>query len=323
MLFRSISCVLAGSYSDPDEAVFDQTILINFVKTPVTTLDCKKNNIDSEVYVAAYTFDSLQQTVKGYVSYSENSGIKLLLEDAKNHTCTPLQGNFTIDVETDVEYKLVFYVSEIPEEEYTFIITKPVPDTLDDVITITEFPFYRRVTVPKNYSHTISDDCSSEEENADKIYGVMYYVKSNTDITVEVNTCMESEGLNAIHIVKENSESDLKCLVAKDSYQTADYNCASGIGSKVQFELHPTKRVRIYAGLVVKPAKDTSFTLTVNNIGDAPEEHPDWELWMWFGIITGVIVVFIILVMSVIFAYEFIQRKRHANIVGADRKSVV
>ncbi|BFU19972.1 hypothetical protein EHI8A_028570 [Entamoeba histolytica HM-1:IMSS-B] len=308
ILLLCICAVLANPYSDPQLIDIPIQLSTQLSTTITEKTQCTSMKLTS-IYTSAFIFDSIKNHSLLVSSNTNNVTFSIFLEDANNHTCNKVILGIPIKIETNVQYKLVVYSTELTTELININLDYvPEQDADGTTVTIKDLPFFRYITIP-HYINETKDSCSSldKDQESQGIYGDVYTVDIDEDLVLEINTCGYSDGLNAIHVIYENGG---KCLKLADSYSTEDLQCASGLGARVSVDIHPSSPLKIYAGFIVPSVNDRSFLLNITKIGDAKAEQKEWEMWMWFGIITAVIVIFCTLVMGTIIVYAVIKRKK-------------
>ncbi|ELP84485.1 hypothetical protein EIN_168900, partial [Entamoeba invadens IP1] len=303
-----------SSYLEPQPITIPTSFsILSLDQTEIT--ECTTNP-HTNIFTAAYLFDSIKNSQ--IIVTSENSTLSMFLED-HTHTCKSFVLNAPVTIDTSVQYKMVFYSTEQLESHVTVNLAyynESDPDGKQNM-TITDFPFFRYVTVPANSSH-IEDFCSNKDTDQDYqvIYGDMYYISAEEDLTLEINTCGHTDMLTAIHVIYENGG---KCLNFSDTYLTADLRCGGGMGTRVVVQAHPHSPLRVYAGFLVQSVESRDFLLNVTKLGDAPREQEDWELWLWFGVICGVIIVFVVIVLGSIIIFELVRERAKEQICHCRR----
>ncbi|EDR24258.1 hypothetical protein EDI_306270 [Entamoeba dispar SAW760] len=278
-------------------------IITNLSSETVSITECS-NSIEN-VYAASFIFDSPKETIINYETTS-SLDFKIMLQSSSSKECILLEKNKSSNITTTLQYRVIVISSTaLVENQSIEFSLNYVPQQNDTLGTVSDYPFFHMVTVPPLIIPS-SDICHLQSAPYNNIYGYTYQIKSNTDDILEINTCGYSEGVTGIYVTNGD-----KCLKTINSFQTADVQCFDGIGSRLEVEIHPDLTLNIHIGFLSASEKERMFLLNITKIGDAKEEHEDWQLWMWFGIVTVVIMVVIVLMVVAIFIYEFIQKKRY------------
>ncbi|BFU19910.1 hypothetical protein EHI8A_127800 [Entamoeba histolytica HM-1:IMSS-B] len=278
-------------------------ISTNLSSETVNITECSKSI--ENVYAASFIFDSPKETV---INYETTSSLEftVMLQSSSSKECILLEKNKDINITTTLQYRVIVISSTaLVENQSIKFSLKYIPQQNDTIGTISDYPFFHMATVPSLLMSS-SDSCQFETTSYNNLYGYTYQIKSNTDDILEINTCGYSEEVTGIFVTNGD-----KCIKTINSFQTADIQCFNGVGSRLEIEIHPDLTLNIHVGFLSTSEKERMFLLNITKIGDGEEEHEDWQLWMWFGIVTVVIMAIIVLMVVAIFIYEFIQKKRY------------
>ncbi|ELP88299.1 hypothetical protein EIN_226820 [Entamoeba invadens IP1] len=303
-------CGKQGDYNEPIPLTIPtKSEMVEISDTITPTTNCGLSNY----YITAYQFDSPLYTKIHITLEQPIEGVKVVLEESQNKECTLIEQSQQFTVTNVNQYKLLFASDKTTKEQYGFTIHfQNIDENELPNILVEDLPFYEYITVFPAVNGT-SDKCSEEftDPIQREIFGRTFQVSFAHDWNIEVNTCGHADGLMAINVIDDKSE----CVIYKDTYTTGDLTCAGGVGARTTFDIHPSGPVYVHIGFIVEDltSSNRSFMVNFTRLGDVQREQEDWELWMWFGIITAVIIVFIALVMGTIFLYTWIKHKKKHN----------
>lgn len=317
IFFTFIFNCFAGSYNFPDLLTIPENCTVLTVQTELSkgitpSTNCKNIN-PQNIYTSVFKFSSTQH--QGVV-ISLNSSIEMFIENTRDNSCSIQLSNSAFKIDTNVDYKLIFYSRNYSSEQINFTISY-IQETRQNT-NVTTYPFVSYVTVPYQTEH-YETKCSNENNNH-IIYGYKFDLTSEKDRKIEINTCSYSESLVALHIVDSEKE---KCLAFSDTYSTADLQCADGHGAKVRVEIQSSMKLELYAGFMKQSTNERSFILNITETTENETESLP-ELYRILIICCIVIIwafVLIICILILILSIVICKKKQKKGIKLVDSTS--